>query len=495
MSTADQSQIEIPDSPVGGRVRWLIDSLQSDDDVSVDAIKEAFAESFLVVAPPEAVAGMFNSEASGLSSVAPVRVTAPTDYAAVVDLSDGSGSMSLRLRLMVEQDEPHRIAMLAMEPVYPAAEGASARDWAELAGGEPVREERGGPGGVDSALSQELERLIADAREQHHFVGLAVSVGGPDGLVWFRGFGPARSEGGEVKPDTVFRIGSVSKTITAIGVMQLVEAGKVALDDPINDHLQSYKVEAAEGSDPITIRHLLTHTSGLGVRGGIDTGLPYGEPVPPLPEFYAGGLKAKKAAGEAWAYSNDAFTTLGHLIEELNGKPFYESMEETFFVPLGMTSSSFVRGPVQAERLVTGFSPDGDGVIECLDLDLIIRGAGSVYSTAEDMARYTSCLINGGAPVLKKESLEEMFSHQFDLPQQERFKGHQGLSFIVHDVEGHRVPWHNGGWPGAATSMYVAVDDGRSVVLTANTFGTAQSPALDALGMKIVRRLLGLPAS
>ena len=491
MSVTEEVQLDIPDSPVGARVRWVLDSLKSDDDVTVDAIKDAFAESFLAAAPAETLAGMFNSEASGLASVSPVRVSAPTDYAAVVDLSDGSGSTSLRLRLMVEQEEPNRIAMLGVEPVYPAAEGASARDWDEMSGGEPVRDERDGPGGVDPELSEELERLIAEAREQHHYVGLAVSVGGPDGLVWFRGFGSARSAGDEVKADTVFRIGSVSKTITAIGVMQLVEAGKIALDDPINDHLQGYKVDAAEGSDPITIRHLLTHTSGLGVRGGIDTGLPYGQTIPTLPEFYAEGLTAKKPAGEAWAYSNDAFTTLGHLIEELNSKPFYESMDETFFAPLGMTSSSFVRGPVQAERLVTGFSPEGDGVIECLDLDVIIRGAGSVYSTAEDMAKYTACLMNGGAPVLKKESLEEMWAKQFELPQ-ERFNGHMGLGFIVHDVESHRVPWHNGGWPGAATSMYVAADDGRSVVLTANTFGTAQSPALDALGMKIIRRLLGL---
>lgn len=489
-----KAQIEVPDSPVGARVQWILDSLQSDDEVSVEAIREAFAASFLAAAPPEALAGMFNSEASGLASVSPSRVTAPTDYAAVIDLSDGSGSTSLRLRLMVEQEEPNRISMLAIEPVYPAAEGATARDWEEVANGQPVREERDGPGGLDADLSAELEELIAAAREEAHFVGLAASIGGPDGLVWFRGFGAGHSEGGEIKPDTVFRIGSVSKTITAIGVMQLVEAGKVQLDDPINEHLQSYKVDAAEGSDPITIRHLLTHTSGLAGRGGIDIGTPYGQPVPPLPEFYAGGLTAKNAAGSTWAYSNDAFTTLGHLIEELNGTPFYESMDETFFVPLGMTSSSFVRGAVQAERLVTGFSPDGDGFIECADLDVIVRGAGSVYSTAEDMARYTSCLINGGAPVLKKESLEEMWSNQYELPG-ERFNGHQGLSFIVHDVEGHRVPWHNGGWPGAATSMYVAADDGRSVVLTANTFGTQQSPALDALGMKIIRRLLGLEAS
>jgi CubicO group peptidase (beta-lactamase class C family) len=383
--------------------------------------------------------------------------------------------------------------MLAVEPVYPSAKDAEVLPWADLSGGDPVREVRPGSNQVDDALSSELEELITEARESGHFAGLAVSVAGPDGLVWFRGFGAARTDGSEVRPDSVFRIGSVSKTITAIGVMQLVEAGKIGLDDDINDHLKSYRVDAAEGSGPITIRHLLTHMSGLAGRGGIDIGVAYGQPVPPLAEFYADGLIGKTDAGTEWAYSNDAFATLGHLIEELTGKPFYESMEETFFAPLGMTSSSFVRGPAQEERLVHGFNPADDGVVQCYDLDVIVRGAGSVYSTAEDMGRYTSCLMNGGAPVLKKETLEEMWAEQGDLGKS-GIKGHQGLSFIVHDVEGNRVPWHNGGWPGAATSMYVAPDAGRSVVLTANTFGTQQSPALDGLGMRIIRRLLGLKA-
>lgn len=494
MTLTEATEVDIPDTPIGRRVQWVLDSLNPANEVTVDAVKDAFAESFLAAAPAEAIAGMFNNDAAELASARLISLSTPSDYAAVLNMGGESGASSFRLRLMVEQDGANRIAMLGVEPVYASAEGAEPRDWSEVAGGEPVREERGGPGSVDADLSVELEELIAEAREENHFVGLAVSIGGRDGLVWFRGFGSANAPGTEVRPDSVFRIGSVSKTITAIGVMQLVEAGKIALDDPINDHLKSYKVEAAEGSEPITIRHLLTHRSGLAGRGGIDIGIAYGEPVPPLAEFYADGLRAKNAVGAEWAYSNDAFATLGHLIEEINGKPFYESMDETFFGPLGMTSSSFFRHPAIAERLVTGFSPEGDGFIECADLEVIVRGAGSVYSTAEDMARYTSCLINGGAPVLKKETLDEMWSEQGKLPQ-EGIKGHQGLSFIVHDVEGHRVPWHNGGWPGAATSMYVAADDGRSVVLTANLFGAQQSPALDGLGMRIIRRLLGLSAS
>lgn len=494
MTLTEPAAVEIPETPVGKRVRWLIESLRAENEVSVDAVKDAFAESFLAAAPAEAIAAMFNSDAGSVANSTPKNVSAPTDYAAVVELADETGANQFRVRVMVEQDEPNRITLLSVEPVYEAAEGAVPRSWDEVSGGEPVREDRGGHAAVHSALSDELEAMVAEAREENHFVGLAASIGGPEGLTWFRGFGTAHADGGEIRPDTVFRIGSVSKTITGIGVMQLVEAGLVALDDPVNKHLRSYKVEPADGSEPVTVRHLLTHTSGLGVRGGVEIGVPVGQPIPSMSEFYANGLRAKKPVGAEWAYSNDGFATLGHLIEELRGKPFHEAMDETFFQPLGMTSSSFVRGPAQSGRLVTPFSPEDEGFIECVDLEVIVRGAGSVYSTAEDMARYTACLMNGGASVLDRSSLEEMWANHFDLPQA-GIEGHMGLAFIVHDVDGHRVPWHNGGWPGAATSMYVAADDGYSVVLTANLFGAQQSPALDQLGMRLIRRLLGLRAS
>ena len=94
---------------------------------------------------------------------------------------------------------------------------------------------------------RELETLIAEAREEAHFVGLAASVGGPDGISWFAGFGPADLTGRPVQPDTVFRIGSVSKTMTAVGILQLVEEGRFGLDDQVNDVLQGYRIDSPPG--------------------------------------------------------------------------------------------------------------------------------------------------------------------------------------------------------------------------------------------------------
>src|SRR5688500_8273433 len=113
--TADTvSSVEIPTSPVGRRIQWLLDAANSSDTVTVDEGKGAFADSFLAAAPAEAIAGMLNGDAGPLASAAPTKVSAPSDFAAVIDLAGDGEGMILRLRLMVDQDEPHKISMLSI---------------------------------------------------------------------------------------------------------------------------------------------------------------------------------------------------------------------------------------------------------------------------------------------------------------------------------------------------------------------------------------------
>ena len=237
----------------------------------------------------------------------------------------------------------------------------------------------------------------------------------------------------------------------------------------------------------------MTHSSGIDPRP-VDIGVTFGKPVVPLTEFYKGGLKAERPVGPTMVYSNDAFATLGQIVEEQRGEAFPKAMGASLFGPLGMTSTSFTRDPHLVDRLVTGFNADGDYVVETLDRDIIVLGAGSVYSTAEDMGRYTACLMAGGAPVLKTETLEAGWEAQDVTLPEGLGKTHMGLAFIVHDFDGRRVVWHNGGWPGAATSMWVAPEAKRSVVLTANLFGPEQSGRLDKLGKDLMTRVLDATA-
>lgn len=485
--TTTETIVDIPETPVGGRVRWLLDALSPERELTAEEVAGAFDESFLSQMPAPAVAQMFNSPQVANTALGTLHT--PSDYAAVVEMVPDGEGIRFRMKVMVDQAEPHRILSLGVEVVMDTAPGAELRPWNEFSGGIPVRREWPDASAVHEELAEELETLIDEVREESHFVGLAASIGTPDGIGWFRGFGSADLKGRKVQPDTVFRIGSVSKTMTAIGVMQLVQEGCFGLDDEVNSVLRGYRIESPEGSPAVTVRHLLTHTSGIDPRP-VDIGVTFGQPVPSLTEFYKDGLVAQRPVGPTMVYSNDAFATLGQIVEEQRGKPFAEAMTEHLFAPLGMSSSSFTRDPKLVDRLVTGFNADGDSVVETLDRDIIVLGAGSVYSTAEDMARYTACLMAGGAPILATETLEAMWEPQ-DVTFPDAFgKAHMGLAFIVHDFGGQRVVWHNGGWPGAATSMWVAPEAGLSLVLTANLFGQEQSPRLDKLGKDVMARLL-----
>ena len=158
---------------------------------------------------------------------------------------------------------------------------------------------------TDERLSEVLDRadeLIVGAMNEDAAPGMGVGVVRDAEPVYTRGFGVADAARDRlVSPDTVFRIGSISKTMTAVGLMQLYERDLFALDDPVNDHLKGYEVGHVDpAAPPVTFRHMLTHTAGIGeLRGVTDLFRPMiglgskpSKPVPEPAEYYAGGLRS-----------------------------------------------------------------------------------------------------------------------------------------------------------------------------------------------------------
>ena len=342
-----------------------------------------------------------------------------------------------------------------------------------------------------------LETLAIEDFNDRTLAGLALGVVRDGELERFVGLGvaDARTER-PVDARTAFRIGSISKTMTAIAVLQLVEDGRLALDDPIGDHLRSVRVDAPRGAPAVTIRHLLTHTAGIGeVRRWSDLGRPMialaskaGEPPPPLARYYRRGLRTEVPPGTKWAYANHGFALLGLVVEEQRGRPFADLMRERIFDPLGMEHTDFVRSDRVRERLAVGYGRRGARLKPVKDHEVAVAPAGSCYSCAEDMARYAGALLAGGAPLLRPETLELMLTPQD--PPSATLPG-MGLSFFLERFGAHRVAGHDGGWPGFISAMLVAPDDGVGVVAFTNT-NTQAAPHL--LADKVLRRLLDLPA-
>lgn len=332
-------------------------------------------------------------------------------------------------------------------------------------------------------------------------VGLAVGVVRDGHLESFRAHGVADIDAGvPITEDTVFRIASITKTLTAIAVMQLSEQGLVDLDRPANDYLRSYRlVPARAGNKPATVRHLLTHTAGLGevahLRGLVtaDWGesVPAGQALPSLAEFYGGALHTFAEPGSRFVYNNHGPSTVGQIVEDVSGLSLSRYVRERIFEPLGMTDSDLVRSERVSSHLATGYEIRSRGVVRVAERDLVTAGAASAYSTPRDMARYLAALLGGvtsaQGSILKPETLVEMFAPQYQ--PDPRVPG-MGLAFFRSDLAGHVVVGHQGTLPGFHSQISLAPEDGVGVMAFTN--GARQADFwLPAAVHGVLGRLLG----
>jgi len=346
----------------------------------------------------------------------------------------------------------------------------------------------------------DLRLMLIEAARRHSLGGVAVAVALPGEEPTIECMGMAdRRRGRAVAPDTVFRIASISKTLTAIGLMQLHEDGRFQLDEPVNNHLKTFRVQAPPGGTDVTFRHLLTHTAGIGElprvsdlvhRAAWGVGRP-GAPGADLAALYRGALRTEVAAGSKWAYANHGFAVLAQVVEDVAGRPFAEHMREHVFDRLGMASTDYLRSDRVAGRVATGYRWMPGGLRAIKDYDLTLLGPGSVLSSVSDMARYAEWLLHGGpgtgGMVLRLETLAEMMSPQFS--PDPRIPG-LGLAFFLERFGGHRVAGHDGNVPGFASAILAAPDDGVGVVALTNT-GTVLGAHL--LAASVMRSLLGVP--
>lgn len=347
-----------------------------------------------------------------------------------------------------------------------------------------------------------IERVVTRAIVEHPVVGLAVGVVHDDAMVYFRGHGLADvATANPVTADTGFRIASITKTLTAVAVMQLWEQGLVDLDGPANDYLTSFRlVPHRPGDPPATVRHLLTHTAGLpevahpsGIfRADFGESVPLGRPLPSLAEFYGGEIRLLAPPGDRFVYGNHSPATLGQIVADVSGEPLDRYFRDHLFAPLGMTHTDLVRTGEVSGRLATGYEIGSGGVETVAERDMVTAGAASVFSTPRDMYRYMAALLGGASGrgrILRAETVATMFAphHQPD----PRVPG-LGLAFWRYDLSGRLVVGHQGTHPGFHSQILMAPEHGVGVMLFTN--GASQADFwLPALGMRILRAALALP--
>jgi len=210
--------------------------------------------------------------------------------------------------------------------------------------------------------------------------------------------------------DTIFRLASMTKPVTSVAVMMLVQEGDLGLDDPVSQYLPAFEdkqvIETFNAADKtyttrpavttMTIRHLLTHTSGLGYAFSNTTIAQLADDL--TPGASVAGLPLLYDPGTRWTYS-ESTRVLGTLVEEVSGQPLDEFLAERIFVPLGM-SDTFYRVPApKASRVATLHRTTPDGLVEIpnpAEISSPVYGDGGLHSTAADYAKFIQLFLNDG---------------------------------------------------------------------------------------------------
>lgn len=329
----------------------------------------------------------------------------------------------------------------------------------------------------DTSLEEFFDNTMKSKLEQYHVPNATVSVVKDGKIVYKKGFGLADIENNiPVDPDsTLFRIGSTSKLITWTAVMQLVEAGKLDLNTDINRYLDfeiSPRLEKPlqrTNAEPITMTHLMTHTPGFEDRPEMLFRLSQDELLP-LHEYIKKYQPARIfPAGAVAAYSNYGTALAGYIVERLSGQPFADYIEKNIFTPLNMKHSTYRQPPTldPPARMAKPYRFINGAYIEGSFEYIMLEPAGSMSSTAADMANFMLAHLSGGAygggRILKEETAQEMHKQHFTYDPD---LGGMTLGFMEGVFNDKEVLFHSGSTMLYNTCLYLVPEENTGIFIS-----------------------------
>jgi CubicO group peptidase (beta-lactamase class C family) len=312
-----------------------------------------------------------------------------------------------------------------------------------------------------------MEQLIQARVDDKSFMG-AVLVARGDQIILSKGYGSANLEWNIPNtPSAKFRLGSITKQFTAAAILLLAERGKLALEDPVKKHWSN----APASWDAVTIFHLLTHSSGI-PNVTNDAEFSQWKMHPSTPEQTLAHVRDKPldfAPGERMSYSNSNYVLLGLLVDRLSGQSYADFVRDNIFKPLGMNDSGYDVSAAILARRASGYRP---GFANAPYTDMTVpHGAGGLYSTTEDLLRWTNGLFGGR--LLSAASLEKMTTP---------FKGDYAFGVGVNTAGGRKSISHAGGIEGFNTQLTYYPDSKITVAVLANVNGNAPGQLATQLG-------------
>lgn len=301
--------------------------------------------------------------------------------------------------------------------------------------------------------------------------GLAVAVVVDQDVVWSKGFGVAdRDKRTPVTSKTLFRMASHTKLFTATAILQLRDAGKLNLHDPVAKHLPWFRIQpAGEDELPVTVEDLLTHGSGLPREAAAPYWITFQFPTREQVEATLSTQKAAYAPQVRWKYSNLAYSLAGYIVERASGEPWSRYVQSRILDPLGMRSTTIDKN---SPDLAVGYGrrmPDGSRKVMPFTDTKGIAPAAGLTSNLEDMARFVSLQFRGDPNVLRAATLREMHRVRFLQP---NWSAGWGLGFSVTRRGEKTFVGHGGSLGGYKTNTSINLEDKIGVVVLSNADDT-----------------------
>lgn len=315
-----------------------------------------------------------------------------------------------------------------------------------------------------------LDEFFREQIKTLHIPGAAFVLVKDGKIPFTKGYGFANLQNRTpVMPEqTVFRVASVSKLFTATAVMQLVERGSLNLNDDVNKYLKLFQLPE-DYPRPVTIAHLLTHTAGFGERY-IGMAARRESDVVPLGQYLAARMPPRvMPPGDTISYSNHGIALAGHLVEVISGVPFARYVEENILKPLGMSSSSFLAPNDLKSRLAVGYEYK-NGTYRPFSFDYgQIAPAGSLISTASDMARFMIAHLQdgryGSLRILSEATAHDMHGRHFT--HHPRLPGF-AYGFYEYVKNGQRAIMHDGDWGGFGSRLFLLPEQNLGLFVSYN---------------------------
>jgi CubicO group peptidase (beta-lactamase class C family) len=325
----------------------------------------------------------------------------------------------------------------------------------------------------------EVEATMAETETPGVAVGALT-----DGDEQVAGFGVTSVENPlEVTPDTLFQIGSITKTFTGTAAMMLVERGELDLDAPIRTYLPELKLLDEDAAARATMRHLLTHTGGW--IGDYFDDLGSGEDALARMVASLAELPQLTPLGEVWSYNNAGFYIAGRVIEMIAAKPYEQVVHELLLEPLGLEHTFFFADDVMTHRFAVGHLRNEDGpptVARPWPIGRVHHPAGGLASTVRDLLRYARFHMSDGEGFVSRETLDEMQRTQLHVGS---IFEDVGLTWSLATRNGRRTAGHGGGTNGQIALFTFLPEEGSALAVLTNhqRGGEVTLAAVNAFGL------------